>query len=45
MVLPRERITYAELAVVVGLVAACGAMTPSDPHSVEEHPEEDIAAS
>ena len=36
-----ERVTYAVLAVVVGLVAAVGATTLSDSHSVEEHPDED----
>ena len=34
-----ERITYAVLAVVVGLVAGIGALTLTDSHSVEEHPE------
>ncbi|AWB93623.1 MFS transporter [Aeromicrobium chenweiae] len=32
-----ERITYAVLAVVVGLVAACGALTLTDSHSTDEH--------
>jgi EmrB/QacA subfamily drug resistance transporter len=32
-----ERITYAVLAVIVGLVAAGGALTLTDSHSVEEH--------
>ncbi|HEX4191130.1 MAG TPA: MFS transporter, partial [Marmoricola sp.] len=36
-----ERITYAVLAVVVGLVAGYGALCLTDSHSVEEHPEED----
>jgi EmrB/QacA subfamily drug resistance transporter len=35
-----ERITYALLAVVVGLVAGYGALTLTDSRSVEEHPEE-----
>lgn len=33
-----ERITYAVLAVVVGLVAVVGALTLTDSHSTEEHP-------
>jgi hypothetical protein len=32
-----ERITYAVLAVVVGLIAAGGALSLTDSHSVEEH--------
>ncbi|MBO1332227.1 MFS transporter [Streptomyces sp. VRA16 Mangrove soil] len=32
-----ERITYAVLAVIVGLIAAGGAVTLTDSHSVEEH--------
>ncbi|MDR7252510.1 EmrB/QacA subfamily drug resistance transporter [Nocardioides sp. BE266] len=32
-----ERITYAVLAVVVGVVAAAGALTLTDSHSTEEH--------
>ncbi|HET6153009.1 MAG TPA: MFS transporter [Marmoricola sp.] len=36
-----ERITYAILAVVVGLVAGYGALTLTDSRSVEEHPDED----
>ena len=35
-----ERITYALLAVVVGVVAAGGALTLTDSHAVEEHPED-----
>ena len=31
-----ERITYAVLAVIVGLVAGCGALTLTDSRSVEE---------
>jgi len=38
-----ERLTYALLAVVVGLVAAGGALTLSDSRSVEEHPAEQPA--
>lgn len=38
-----ERITYAILAVVVGLVAAGGALTLTDSHTVEEHAEEPVA--
>jgi EmrB/QacA subfamily drug resistance transporter len=34
-----ERITYAVLAVIVGLVAAGGALTLTDSHSTDEHPE------
>lgn len=34
-----ERITYAVLAVVVGLVAGYGALTLTDSRSTEEHPE------
>ncbi|MFJ9898234.1 MFS transporter [Streptomyces sp. NPDC091280] len=33
-----ERITYALLAVVVGVIAAGGALSLTDSHSVEEHP-------
>ncbi|MGW4696163.1 MFS transporter [Kitasatospora cineracea] len=33
-----ERITYAVLAVVVGLVTAFGALTLTDSHSTDEHP-------
>ncbi|MEV0192828.1 MFS transporter [Kitasatospora purpeofusca] len=33
-----ERITYAVLAVIVGLVTAFGALTLTDSHSTEEHP-------
>ncbi|MEV0090089.1 MFS transporter [Streptomyces sp. NPDC050738] len=33
-----ERITYGVLAVVVGLIAAVGALTLTDSHSTEEHP-------
>lgn len=36
-----ERITYALLAVVVGLVAGYGALTLTDSRTVEEHPEEE----
>lgn len=32
-----ERITYALMAVVVGLIAAAGALTLTDSHTVEEH--------
>jgi hypothetical protein len=32
-----ERITYAVLAAIVGLVAAAGALTLTDSHSTEEH--------
>ncbi|MDO9454718.1 MFS transporter [Nocardioides sp.] len=39
-----ERITYAVLAVVVGLVAAGGALTLTDSHSTEEHPVEEEPA-
>ena len=35
-----ERITYAVLAVVVGVVAVAGALTLTDSHSTEEHPAE-----
>ncbi|MFB8085719.1 MFS transporter [Streptomyces sp. NPDC055992] len=38
-----ERITYALLAVVVGLVAAGGALSLTDSRSVEEHPVEEPA--
>jgi hypothetical protein len=33
-----ERITYAVLAVLVGLVAAGGALTLTDARTTEEHP-------
>ena len=33
-----ERITYAVLAVVVGLVAGGGALTLTDSRTTEEHP-------
>ncbi|MFJ9634800.1 MFS transporter [Streptomyces sp. NPDC101175] len=36
-----ERITYALLAVVVGVIAAGGALSLTDSHSVEEHPAEE----
>jgi len=36
-----ERITYALLAVVVGVVAAGGALTLTNSHTVEEHPVEE----
>ncbi|CAG6397807.1 MFS transporter [Streptomyces cocklensis] len=36
-----ERITYAVLAVVVGLIAAGGALSLTDSHSVEEHPDDE----
>ncbi|SEG83296.1 drug resistance transporter, EmrB/QacA subfamily [Actinacidiphila yanglinensis] len=36
-----ERITYGLIAVVVGLIAAGGALSLTDSHSVEEHPEEE----
>lgn len=35
-----ERITYAVLAVIVGLVAAGGALTLTDSRATEEHPQE-----
>ncbi|MGW1186048.1 MULTISPECIES: MFS transporter [unclassified Streptomyces] len=38
-----ERITYALLAVVVGLIAAGGALSLTNSHSVEEHPVEEPA--
>ncbi|TXS04879.1 MFS transporter [Streptomyces sp. col6] len=38
-----ERITYALLAIVVGLVAAGGALSLTDSRSVEEHPVEEPA--
>ncbi len=38
-----ERVTYGVLAVVVGLIAAGGALSLTDSHSVEEHPDEDAA--
>ncbi len=38
-----ERITYGLLAVVVGVVAAGGALTLTNSHAVEEHPVEDVA--
>ncbi|MBT0768161.1 MFS transporter [Kineosporia sp. J2-2] len=34
-----ERITYAVMAVVVGVIAAGGALALTDSHSTEEHPE------
>jgi hypothetical protein len=34
-----ERITYGLLAVIVGLVAGYGALTLTDSHATEEHPE------
>jgi uncharacterized membrane protein YraQ (UPF0718 family) len=34
-----ERVTYAVLAVLVGLIAGWGSMTLTDSHSTEEHPE------
>ncbi len=40
-----ERITYAVLAVIVGLVAGYGALTLTDSRSVEEHPEEELEES
>ncbi|MFI7383453.1 MFS transporter [Streptomyces sp. NPDC049813] len=36
-----ERIAYGLLAVVVGLIAAGGALSLTDSHSVEEHPQEE----
>ncbi|GAB3270980.1 MFS transporter [Kineosporia babensis] len=39
-----ERITYGVLAVVVGLVAAGGALTLTDSHSTDEHAVEEQAA-
>jgi MFS family permease len=36
-----ERVTYAVLAAAVGLIAAFGALSLTDSHSVEEHPEEE----
>ena len=38
-----ERITYGLLAVVVGVVAAGGALTLTNSHAVEEHPVEGVA--
>ncbi|WP_327721800.1 MFS transporter [Streptomyces sp. NBC_00490] len=38
-----ERVTYALLAVVVGLISAVGALTLTDSHAVEEHPTEEAA--
>ncbi|MFG3490093.1 MFS transporter [Streptomyces sp. NPDC047972] len=38
-----ERITYALLAIVVGLIAAGGALSLTDSRSVEEHPVEEAA--
>ncbi|MEU0781626.1 MFS transporter [Streptomyces sp. NPDC006173] len=38
-----ERITYAVLAVVVGLIAATGALSLTDSHSVEEAADEEAA--
>ncbi len=37
-----EQITYAVLAVIVGLVAGGGALTLTDSRSIEEHPEEEL---
>ncbi len=37
-----ERITYAVLAVIVGLVAGGGALTLTDSRSTEEHPAEEL---
>ncbi len=36
-----ERITYAVLAVVVGLIAAMGALSLTDSHEIEEHPSDE----
>ena len=36
-----ERITHGILAVVVGLIAAAGALTLTDSHSTEEHVQDD----
>ena len=38
-----ERILFTVLAIVVGVVAAAGALTLTNSHSVEEHPAEDLA--
>lgn len=38
-----ERVTYALLAVVVGLIAAGGALSLTDSHTVEEHTAEEAA--
>ncbi|WP_424217243.1 MFS transporter (plasmid) [Streptomyces sp. BI20] len=38
-----ERVAYGLLAVVVGLIAAGGALSLTDSHSVEEHPVEETA--
>lgn len=38
-----ERITYALLALVVGLIATVGALSLTNSHTVEEHPTEDAA--
>lgn len=38
-----ERVTYALLAVVVGLISAVGALSLTDSHTVEEHPTEEAA--
>ncbi|MER6678529.1 MFS transporter [Streptomyces sp. NPDC000983] len=38
-----ERVSYALLAVVVGLIAAGGALTLTNSRTVEEHPEEEAA--
>ena len=38
-----ERVTYGVLAFVVGLIAAGGALSLTDSHNVEEHPDEDAA--
>lgn len=38
-----ERVTYGVLAVVVGLIAAGGALSLTDSRTVEEHPDEDAA--
>jgi uncharacterized membrane protein YraQ (UPF0718 family) len=34
-----ERVTYAVLAVVVGIIATGGALTLTDSHTTEEHPD------
>ncbi|MBK3572854.1 MFS transporter [Streptomyces sp. MBT65] len=38
-----ERVTYALLAIVVGLIAAGGALSLTDSHSIEESPAEEAA--
>ncbi|MFF1300491.1 MULTISPECIES: MFS transporter [unclassified Streptomyces] len=38
-----ERVTYALLALVVGLISVVGALSLTDSHTVEEHPTEEAA--